>query len=295
MLKSIIKNTLPDWLILIHEYRKKNGVFPNVIAPKTFNEKVLHRIIFDRRPILAQLTDKAAVRSYVESRLGRQVLPKLYYITTRPETIPFDQLPDRFVVKPTHGCNWVQMIMDKSTLDRAALIETCKGWLNQSFYKINREWIYKNIERRIIVEEFVDDGSEGAPNDYKLYVFDGTVRLIHVDKGRFRDHLRHFFTPDWKRVDVRHVHTRVPSADMPKPPHLEEMIAAAETLGVGLDFVRADFYDTTEKLYFGELTTTPGCGRNLFNPQKFERYLGSLWRLPDTQPIPQLLKVARAR
>jgi len=35
------------------------------------------------------------------------------------------------------------------------------------------------------------------------------------------------------------------------------MIAAARTLGSGLDFIRADFYDTSDRLHFGELTTTP--------------------------------------
>jgi TupA-like ATPgrasp len=59
----------------------------------------------------------------VESRLGPQALPKLYYLTTRPDTIPFDQLTDRFVVKPTHGSGWVQIVTDKSALDRRALID----------------------------------------------------------------------------------------------------------------------------------------------------------------------------
>jgi hypothetical protein len=98
-----MKKFLPDWFILILRYQKTHGVFPNLFSPETFNEKVLHRILFDRRALLPQLADKAAVRSYVESRLGPQILPKLYYLTTRPETIPFDELPNKFVVKPTHG------------------------------------------------------------------------------------------------------------------------------------------------------------------------------------------------
>ena len=120
--------------------------------------KVLHRILFDRRAVLTQVADKAAVRDYVEARLGRQLLPERYYITIDPDTIPFDKLPDRFVVKRTHGSGWVQIVTDKSTLDRATLIETCRGWLRQSYYEATREWVYKNIEPRIIVEQFIDDG-----------------------------------------------------------------------------------------------------------------------------------------
>jgi hypothetical protein len=57
------------------------------------------------------------------------------------------------------------------------------------------------------------------------------------------------------------------------------MIVAAEMLGTGLDFIRADFYDTPERLYFGELTTTPGSGKEHFQPKDFDRYLGGKWRL----------------
>ena len=49
------------------------------------------------------------MRSYVEARLGPQILPKLYHLTDQPETIPFDNLPDKFVVKPTHGSGWVEI------------------------------------------------------------------------------------------------------------------------------------------------------------------------------------------
>ena len=64
------------------------------------------------------------MRSYVEARLGPQILPKLYHLTDQPETIPFDNLPDKFVVKPTHGSGWVEIVTDKAALDRDALIRT---------------------------------------------------------------------------------------------------------------------------------------------------------------------------
>ena len=43
--------------------------------------------------------------------------------------------------------------------------------MKRSYYKETLEWAYKHIEPRIIVEEFIDDGSGTAPNDYKLFVF----------------------------------------------------------------------------------------------------------------------------
>jgi hypothetical protein len=272
-IKERVKKALPSWLILILKYRMAHGVFPNLARPATFNEKILYRILFDRRPVLTQLADKAAVRPYVESRLGPQVLPKLYCLTTRPDTIPFDQLPDRFVVKPTHGSGWVQIVTDKSALDRGALIDICTRWLNQSYYEITREWVYKDIEPQIMVQEFIDDGSGSRPNDYRLFVFGGTVELVQVDVGHLTTDRARLYTPTWEKLAPEI------GGDVPQPAHLAEMIAAAQILCGNLDFVRVDFYDTAGRLYFGELTTTPECATVRFLLEGLDRHLGEKWQV----------------
>jgi hypothetical protein len=223
--------------------------------------------------VLTQLADKAAVRSYVEARLGPQVLPKLYCLTTRPDTIPFDQLPDRFVVKPTHGCGWVQIVTDKSALNRGALIDLCTRWLNQSYYEITREWVYKDIKPQIMVQEFIDDGNGARPNDYRLFVFGGTVELIQVDVGQLTTGRVRLYTPAWRNLAPEL------GDDVPQPVHLAQMIAAARTLCGNLDFVRVDFYDTPERLYFGELTTSPECAMGRFVLKGLDRHLGGRWKL----------------
>jgi hypothetical protein len=199
-------------------------------------------------------------------------------LTTRPDNIRFDQLPNTFVVKPTHGSNWVQIVTDKSALDRTALIETCRCWLKRSYYEETSEWVYKNIKPQIMVEEFIDDGSGTAPNDYKLFVFDGTVKLIQVDTGRFIDHRRRLYTPEWEKVNALLKFDDI-DGDVPRPVHLREMIAAAQKLGDGLDFIRADFYDTGKRVYSGELTCYPGAGLELFRPKDFDRILGECWKV----------------
>jgi hypothetical protein len=273
-IKERVKKTIPSWLILIRRYRKAHGVFPNLVRPATFNEKTLYRILFDRRTVLRQLADKAAVRSYVALRLGQQVLPKLYYLTTRPDTIPFDQLPERFVVKPTHGCGWVQIVTDKSAIDRDTLVSICTRWLNQSYYDISREWVYKEIEPQIMVQEFIDDGGGPVPNDYRLFVFGGTVELIEVNVGYLARGRVRLYTPAWEKLAPKS------GGDVPRPAHLAEMIAAAGTLCGELDFVRVDFYDTPEQLYFGELTTSPECAMGRFLLEGLDRRLGRHWNLP---------------
>jgi hypothetical protein len=261
-LKEALPSSVVEWLSVIRRYRKHHGRLPNIINPKGFNDKVVHRLLFDRREVLREMTDKVAVRKYVEARLGPETLPKLYCLTPDPEKIAWEALPDRFVVKPSHGSGWVRVVTDKSRVDWGALIRTCKDWMSRSYYNEWRVWYYKNIEPRIMVEQFIDDGSGEAPIDYKLFVFDGVVEIIQVDVARFTGHRRRFYTPAWEPLDVLLARPGV-IGDVPRPPHLAGMIAAAEKLSEGIDFVRADFYDTPAQPYFGELTPGPGGGTSV--------------------------------
>ena len=267
---------LPDWLVVAARYRRCHRRLPNLLRPTTFNEKVLHRILFDRRTWMTMVADKHRVRDHVARRLGEHLLPKLLWATDDPETIPFASLPERFVVKPSHGSGWVRVVHDKAALDRAELIRTCSLWLGRNYYDLTREWIYKDVPPRILIEEFIDDGSGGAPHDYKLFVFGGRVAFILVTMGRFGARAHMMLDRDWNPVDVTLAYSRERRA-VPPPPHLREMIEAAEILGQDLEFVRVDFYDTAARLYFGEMTATPGCGLDRFEPESFDRTLGSFW------------------
>jgi hypothetical protein len=62
------------------------------------------------------------------------------------------------------------------------------------------------------------------------------------------------------------------------------MLQTAETLGAGLDFVRVDLYDVGNRIYFGEMTTTPGGGFARFHPQAMDEHLGWLWGSRLTLP-----------
>ena len=61
---------------------------------------------------------------------------------------------------------------------------------------------------------------------------------------------------------------------LPKPKHLDEMFRYAEVLSKRFPFVRVDFYDTPERLLFGELTFTPGGGFDTSRLPQTQLYLG---------------------
>ena len=127
-----------------------------------------------------------------------------------------------------------------------------------------------------MVEEFIDDGSGAAPMDYKFFTFHGKVHLIQIDGSRFTHHRCALYDRHWRDTGAR---VQLERFDGPvrEPPNLELMLQTAETLGADLDFVRVDLYDVGNRIYFGEMTTTPGGGFARFDPQAMDEHLGRLW------------------
>ena len=265
--------TLKSWRL----YRYHFGRLPNVVIPKTFNEKLQARKLFDRRPLFALWADKIAVRDWVAQIVGPSVLPKLLYVTEDVSTIPFDELPNRYVVKASHGSGWVRVVTDGSSVDRNEVRAECSRWLSLNYADINYERIYRQIKPRIMIEEFLETSTGEAVEDLKFYTFAGKVRVVHVDLGRFDTHRRNLYDRDWNRLQVQ---LKVPNhpGEIERPTMLDEMIHLAEQLSVGIDFVRVDLYQTAHGIRFGEMTSSSGNGLNHFTPAQFDHVMGSYWR-----------------
>jgi hypothetical protein len=259
-------------LSCMRRHKMEFGRYPNLLRPKTFNEKLLYRMAFDRRRVLITLQDKYAAREYVRHRAGDNILPQLYWVTKNPGDIPFDRLPARFVVKATHGCGYNYLVPDKAMVDWADVLAKCARWLNSNYYPECQEWAYKHIEPRIIVEEFISDATGRGALPYRVDVYGGRVQLIQVDAvGRCDNYDR-----SWNRLDFKG--PLEPIGGVPRPALLGDLIDCAEAVGAGLDFIRVDFYITT-KVYFGEMCVYPSAGLRPFAPKKWDRHFGDLWNL----------------
>lgn len=266
-------------IVSMYRYRHKFGYYPNIFRPKTFNEKIQARKIFDRREHLCLWADKYAVRDYVKAKVGPNVLANLYHVTTNSSDIPFDKLPRQYVVKPTHGSGWVQIVKNGDAINREELIDRCRRWLSLNYFDVTKEWAYKAVKPRILIEEFLDPGDGNPPNDFKIFVFGGQARAIQVDVGRHANHTRNLYDTDWNRIACQYGRYRNCAEEVSKPDSLAAMIRYAEILSDNVDFVRVDFYDIQGKVYFGELTNTPGSGLGKFEPRSWDATFGDFWEL----------------
>jgi tetratricopeptide (TPR) repeat protein len=267
------------WVNILLKHIKYYKRFPDISDPKLFSDKVLHRKLFDRRPIRTQFADKVAVRQYVKDRIGEEYLPKLYHVTTDPRTIPFKDLPEKFVIKSTNGSQnqQVRVVTDKSTMNESEIREECNKWLNDDLYKKTGSWLRKNVKTQVVIEEYINDGKGEAPYDYKFFTYNGVPHYIQVEAGRFQDYSSTFHDMDWNRLPMTHGTGKNCSTPIDKPPHLKQMIELAQKLGKSQDFARIDFYDTPEKVFFGEITNTPAGGQANFAPSGYDRIFGEHW------------------
>lgn len=266
------------------EFRLKNGYDLDLTCPKSYNQKLAWKKLNDRNPLLTLTADKYNVRSYVKMMLGEseaeKILIPLYHVTDDPTTIPFDNLPEWFVIKPNHGSKMHWIITGDKDLLRDQIVKTCRVWLRNNYGLHNKQWAYRNIERKIIVEKLLltDDGS--LPMDYKAFCFHGKCKVFRISFNRFgQEDLTAYYDTDWNLLPVKNYGYEMLTTPLPRPPDLERIIELSEKLSAGFDAVRVDLYCFEQKIYFGELTHYHASGLSRFEPRSFDFELGSYWKI----------------
>jgi hypothetical protein len=243
--------------------------------PRYMSEKMQWLKLYDYKPEYARMADKVAVREFVAERLGEDCLIKQYGVYERAEDIPYDELPNRFVLKCSHDSASTVVVKDKSALDIKKTNEFLNKRLKLRFYLEGRENVYKEVKPRIVCEEFLGDTNE-VPEDYKVFCFDGKPEFVTVDVGRFRKHAQFYYDTNWNLFQMDSEYVPEPGQSVERPMLLDKLLESAKILSKGMRFVRVDFYIVNNKLYFGELTFYPAAGYKRYTPVEVDLKYASL-------------------
>lgn len=247
--------------------------------PKTFNEKLQWLKLYDRNPNYTKMVDKWEAKEYVSNIIGDKYIIPTLGIYNNYNEIDFEKLPKQFVIKPTHTSGNIFICEDKEQIDYRELRKKINKWLKRKYYYFHREWPYKNIKPRIIIEKYMQDRVQDELKDYKFFCFNGKVKLILVCSERSVKLKKTWFDVDWKILDLKEGNCDIDKT-IEKPVNLELMVKFAEKLAKKIPFVRIDFYEIQEKVYFGEITFFPNSGYEKFIPEKYDRILGNMLELP---------------
>lgn len=272
---------MPDSMYLKLIFKLKLGYPLNLKDPKTFNEKLQWMKLYNHDPLYTQLVDKYEVRKYVRSKIGDDCLIPLLGVWDKFDDIDFDKLPNQFVLKCTHDSGGLVICKDKSKLNLALAKKKINKCLERNYYRILREWPYKNVTPRIIAEKYMEsDASEGLP-DYKIFCFNGVPQIWFTVTNRSKGDPRcdYFdFHGNHLPVEQGYKNSSVPVA---KPSALETMKEYARILTQGMPHCRADFYEVAGKVYFGELTFFDSSGFEPFFPKEWDYKLGEMIELRE--------------
>ena len=270
---------LSDKIYLKIKYRILMGEKLNLEDPKTFDEKLQWLKLYNRKPEYTTMVDKYEVKEYISKTIGKEYVIPTIGIYERFDDINFSKLPNRFVIKCTHDSGGLVICKDKTKFDIKSARKKISKSLKRNYYYIGREWPYKNVKPRILIEKYMEDKKDEELRDYKFYCFDGYVKALMVATNRQSDTEElcfDYFDNKYNHLNLtNHWH---PNAKIipHKPNQFEKMIKLAEKLSRGFPHIRVDFYEVNNKIYFGELTFYDMGGYLKIHPDDWNLEWGNL-------------------
>ena len=273
---------LGDKSYLKCSYRAKFGKKLDLKNPKTYNEKLQWLKLYDRRPEYTRMVDKYESKEYVAEKIGEEYIIPTIRVWNNFDEIDFDTLPDQFVLKSTHDSGGVVVCTDKSRFNVEEARRKLTKALKTNYYLHGREWPYKDVKPRIIAEEYLSALGDAGLVEYKLFCFNGEVKIVLVCKGAAHSNGRtnDFMDRDLNRIPVKSLNP-ISQPDPERPEELEKLIEIAEKLSEGIPQLRVDTYIVDGKIYVGEMTFFHNSGMCKFEPEEWDYKFGEWIKLPD--------------
>jgi hypothetical protein len=256
--------------------------------PQKFNEKMQWLKVYDHNPLYHKLVDKIDVKEYVSKIIGEEHIIKTLGVWDNFDSIEWDSLPSRFVLKTSAGGGSTGVIVckNKKALDKKEARRKLEASMKYDIYKMMGEWVYKGLPQRILAEEYI----EPSPNindlpDFKFWCFNGEPQILFYASERFNkeNHLPYFdyYDMDLNRLPIKSRGHAVSPNNLTHFPQFEKMKEIARSLSANIPFVRVDLYLVNNVVYFGELTFYHDSGFVPLEPKEWDDRLGDLLQLPS--------------
>ena len=270
-----ILNILPSKLYLKIKYKIYFNRRLNFRNPQTFNEKLQWLKINDRKENYTDLVDKYQVKKIICNLIGDEHIIKTIGIYDKYDEIDFSKLPNKFVMKCTHDSGGIVICKDKNSFNHIEARKKIEDNLKKNYFWLGREWPYKKVKPRIIIEEYIETPNGESPNDYKFFCFNGEPKCYKIDFDRFKNHGANYYDVNGNLLPFGEV--KIPpnfDKKIEQPKNIDIMLDFAKKLSKNIPFVRVDFYEVNEKVLFGEMTFYPASGMGKFTDESADILLG---------------------
>ena len=212
---------------------------------------------------------------------------KVQGIYSRIEIVPWEKLPEQFIIKPQQGCStkgvlplvkqkdgkYQDILRNKTMSLEEVICYYLEGLLPEAKEKHSRElW----IEELLI---------NPLPCDWKVHTFNGKIGIIEQFKRDEHIKYHKYWTRRWVNIPkiCSKIFTYEINNELPGPLHPEEILETAAKLSkeIAHPYVRIDLYDIPEGVYLGEVTPHPG--RTCVYLPFWEDLLGRMWEKAEEE------------
>lgn len=268
---------LSDKEYIIKRAEESTGITLNINNPKMLIEKVLWLKYHYKNPLMTICTDKYEVKKFVEEKGYSNIIMKNYGVFEKFEDIDFSILPKKVFIKSTHTSGVNQVFEQKKTNYNRTKKRFNKSLNTNYFYK-SREWNYKNIEPRLLVEPYLDMDKY---LDYKFFALNGKIEYFAIvkdinDKKGLQSTNTKFnlYYPNLKPFDGDVGRPKFDDTQFTFSEYINTMIKISEDLASHFVYCRVDFLVSDDEVIFGEITFYPNGGAMLLKPLHLEYYYG---------------------
>ncbi len=259
--------------------RKREKI--DIDNPKTFDDKMWYMKKYFYSPLVEKCADKATVRDYVKECGLEDILVPVYGIYDSLDEADFEMFPEECYIKCNHSSGY-NYLYQKNRTDERWLKKLFHLYQKYNYYAVKREWSYKNIVPRIVLEKKLESKNGQPLLDYRLFCFDGILKLVMVNRGTATSEGEHasgvqrsFYTPDFQRIPEITILGDLPSSlNLDKPKEWDRMVDISQILSKPFAFCRVDLYNIDGKVYLSEMTFFPNSGVNCFQPHEWALRLG---------------------
>ena len=281
MISHNMLDSMNDVDFLKRQYLLFTGKPLDLDNPVSFNEKIQWIKLNDRNPLYTKMVDKYEAKELFKKKIDEKYIIKTIGIYENYDQIDFGALPKQFVMKTTHDSGGVIVCKDKNNFNYEYARKLINNHLSVNYYWCAREWAYKDVKPRILIEEYLDSLEKESSAEFKFFCFDGKAKFILVCTGMGHGSER---TNDYYDLEFNHLPMSgtYPNSGktISRPSELDEMINIAEKISEGIIHLRVDLYLTEGKIYIGEATFYNDAGYCNFSPKEWDKKFGEFIHLP---------------
>ena len=258
-------------------YKKVQGVYPNLVTPQGFSEKLFWFKFFGEVKV-PETGNKLLTERLIPEHIRHLIsCPQIVWHAKQANLPKNDEIPaGSYYLKASHGSNMFKKIQYPLTdQERAVLESACHQWLAYPYGIETGEWWYNSFEKEILIEKNVS--SEDASIAWGFFVFSGEIGFVLVVKKTKSGTKVNWLDKNFTMLPYQTGnYERV--GDYQLPNNIEYAKNLCCQIGQSFNFVRIDLLmDANEHYYLGEMTFSPGNAMTL-RPAEMETYLGNLWK-----------------